>query len=247
MRQRLARRAEQHLLVRDQPGEPHRVHRHAVDTARRGRRPAPPSVASGAGPRPRLRARGGDQLGGAHRGAARRVRLVRVVQLDDLDRLEVPRRQLGEPHRQHRADGEVRRDEHADPGRLVEPARARWRASPRRSRWCRPRSGCRASMQQRMLSSTASGWVKSTTTSAPASATLNSQSPASTIATSSRSSAASTARQTSPPIRPRAPSTPTRTGSPALGGASRSRSPARSGRRAVSADPVGPRWVMPAP
>src|SRR3954452_4368143 len=74
------------------------------------------------------------------------------------------------------------------------------------------------SMQNRMLSMTTSGRVKSTTTWAPASATLNSHSPASTMATSSRSSAALTALTTSVPIRPRAPSTPTlmRGGSPVV-------------------------------
>src|SRR5215212_37738 len=65
------------------------------------------------------------------------------------------------------------------------------------------------SMQNRMLSMTTSGRVKSTTTCAPALARSNSQSPSSTIATSSRSSAALTALTTSVPIRPRAPSTPT--------------------------------------
>src|ERR1700712_2206524 len=65
------------------------------------------------------------------------------------------------------------------------------------------------SMQNRMLSMTTSGWVKSTTTCAPASATLNSHSPCSTMATSSRSSAASIAFTTSVPIRPRAPRTAT--------------------------------------
>src|SRR3954453_19875719 len=68
-------------------------------------------------------------------------------------------------------------------------------------------------MENRMLSMTTSGWVKSTRTCEPASATLNSQSPASTMATSSRSSDASTALHTCCPMRPRAPRTPTLTGS----------------------------------
>ena len=117
--------AEQHLLVRDQPAQPHRVHRHAVDVGAARAVAAPWRVASGmrrAG-RPRARA-AAISCGGARRGAARRVDLVRVVQLDDLDRLEEAGRLRGEPHHQHRADGEVRRDEHAD-------ARARRRASAR--------------------------------------------------------------------------------------------------------------------
>jgi len=44
-----------------------------------------------------------------------------VVHLDDLDGLEVRGGQLGEPHHQQRADGEVRGDEDRDPGRGVEP------------------------------------------------------------------------------------------------------------------------------
>jgi 4-hydroxy-tetrahydrodipicolinate reductase len=60
-----------------------------------------------------------DQRGGAGGGAAGRVDLLRVVQLDDLDRLEEPGRDLREPHREHRADGEVGRDDHADPQRLL--------------------------------------------------------------------------------------------------------------------------------
>src|SRR4051812_33375592 len=65
------------------------------------------------------------------------------------------------------------------------------------------------SMQNRMLSMTTWGRVKSTTTCAPALAMSKSQSPSSTMATSSRSSAALTAFTTSVPIRPRAPRTPT--------------------------------------
>jgi hypothetical protein len=66
------------------------------------------------------------------------------------------------------------------------------------------------SSANRMLSSTAPGWVKSTTTWAPASTSSAGWSPSSRRATSARSGAASTARHTSPPMRPRAPSTATR-------------------------------------
>ena len=49
-------------------------------------------MASGCGARPASRAGRGDELGGAGRGAAGGVDLVRVVQLDDLDGLEVAAR-----------------------------------------------------------------------------------------------------------------------------------------------------------
>src|SRR5690606_36942356 len=53
----------------------------------------------------------GDQFGGAVGGAGRRVHLLRVVRLDDLDGLEERRRLLREVHHQHRADAEVGGDE----------------------------------------------------------------------------------------------------------------------------------------
>src|SRR5690606_2325533 len=64
----------------------------------------------------------GDELGGARGGAAGGVHLVGVVEFDDLDGLEVGRRDLGELHGEDGADGEVGRDEDSDPGELVEPA-----------------------------------------------------------------------------------------------------------------------------
>ena len=54
---------------------------------------------------------GGHALHRHHGRAGRRVDLLVVVQLDDLGRLEEGRGQLGEAHHQHRADGEVRRDD----------------------------------------------------------------------------------------------------------------------------------------
>ncbi len=107
--QRLALGAEQHLLVRDEPGEPDRVHRDAVDVGAAG---AVESGAGGIGVGRHAFSSLGDESGGAGRGARRRVGLVRVVQFDDFDRFEEPRGLLGEMHGQHRADGEVRRDEH---------------------------------------------------------------------------------------------------------------------------------------
>src|SRR3712207_7973815 len=52
---------------------------------------------------------GRDPFGRGQRGARRRVDLLVVVQLDDLHRGEVGRRQLGEVLQQHRPDGEVGR------------------------------------------------------------------------------------------------------------------------------------------
>jgi len=57
----------------------------------------------------------GDQFRGTPGGAARCVGLVRVVQLDDLHRLEEPGRLGCEPHHQARPDGEVRGDQDARP------------------------------------------------------------------------------------------------------------------------------------
>ena len=106
--QGLAGRAEQHLLVGDQAAQPHRV-----DGMPRG--PAPPRAPSTTslvvGSARPVAGRRGHALGGAHRGARRRVDLAVVVQLDDLGRLEVRRGQLGEAHHEHRADGEVGRDD----------------------------------------------------------------------------------------------------------------------------------------
>src|SRR5690606_23311753 len=78
--------AEQHLLVGDEPGQADRVHTHAVDVG--AARPVEPG-AGGVGhrPHPGLGTGLGDQLGGAPGGARGGVGLVRVVQLDDLDRL----------------------------------------------------------------------------------------------------------------------------------------------------------------
>ena len=111
--------------------------------------------------------RGGHPLGGRHRRAGRRVDLGVVVQLDDLGGLEVRRRDLGEAHHQHRADGEVGGDDAVRP-----PSnRRRTRASSSVENPVVPTTAwmpCIAS--QRRFSRAASATVKSTTTSAPASA-----------------------------------------------------------------------------
>ena len=78
-------------------------------------------VASGSGARPGgLSACSGDHLGRTRRGAGRRVDLVGVVQLDDLDRLEERRGGGGEAHHQHGADREVGHDQDAGRRRVAE-------------------------------------------------------------------------------------------------------------------------------
>ena len=179
--QRLALGAEDDLLVGDQPGDPQRVHADAVDVGAAGAVAAPGWWRPGRGRvRPSARAAA---ISSAVRdgGAARRVDLVRVVQLDDLGRLvEAARR--------------AARTSSTAPRRCrssARPARRRSGASVSHSRTVSSRSAVKPvvpttawmpwSMAKRMLSMTTSGWVKSTSTCAPASATLNSQSPASTM------------------------------------------------------------------
>ena len=81
--------AEDHLLVGDEPRQAHGVDRRLGAAARLGHQPR-----------------------GERRGAAGRVELAVVVQLDDLGLRHVPRGLGGEAHHQHRADREVGRDEH---------------------------------------------------------------------------------------------------------------------------------------
>ena len=107
--QRLALGAQQHLLMRDEPGQPHRVHGdagddHAACAGQRGH--------GRIGVGRQILSRLGDQFSGAYRGARRRVGLVGMVQFDHLDRLEESGRFRGESHRQHRTDREVRGDQH---------------------------------------------------------------------------------------------------------------------------------------
>ena len=93
-----------------QTGESYRVHRDAVDigSARSGQ-----AGAGDIGVGRHTFSRLGDQLGGTRRGARRRIGLLRVVQFDHLSGLKVRRRLLREVHRQHRADREVRSDQHS--------------------------------------------------------------------------------------------------------------------------------------
>ena len=161
-RERLPHAAQDHLLVRHQAAHPQPVHPDAVHVGAAG------AVERGAGRvgdgrEAGLATGGRDQLGGTPRGAGGRVGLVRVVQLDHLDRLVERRRRDGEPHHQHRADREVGRDQDPDLRSVGQPRLAASPAGRRRSRWCRPPRGCRGRCRTRRLSITASGWVKSTT------------------------------------------------------------------------------------
>ena len=186
-RERLALAAEDDLLVRDEPGQPHRVDRLV-------------HVAAGLG----------DQLGRALGGARRGVELAVVVELDDLDLGHVLGAiRLRRVHHQHGADREVGRHEHVGAVRAgaldldaqgveVEAGRADDGVD---AGGRRPRGRSRAP---------SSGVVKSTTTSASSRTSPSvdvergSARPA-----SSRSSAPSTASQTVAPMRPAAPDTAT--------------------------------------
>jgi hypothetical protein len=118
--QGLAESAQDDLLVGDQPPDPEAVHADALDVGaaralQRGR--------GGVGDRARAgpSSRVGDQGRGARGGARGRVRLVGVVQLHHLDGLEVRRGLGGEAHHQHRAEREVRGDQHARGRGLPQP------------------------------------------------------------------------------------------------------------------------------
>src|ERR1700754_3461097 len=104
--QRLALGAEQHLLVRDQPSGPHRVHPYPLD-----RRATSARQLLGGGVRhsctASLSAGGGDERGGVGGGPGRRVHFAGVVKLDYLGVVEEPGSLPGEVHGQHGADAEV--------------------------------------------------------------------------------------------------------------------------------------------
>ena len=111
--QALAHRPEDDLLVGDQAGKPHRMDAHAS-----GAGPAPRPVhhrghraVGGKGRVGGGRPRRGHALGRPQGGARGGVELAVVVQLHDLRALEPGRGQLGEPHHQHGADGEVGRQD----------------------------------------------------------------------------------------------------------------------------------------
>ena len=198
--------AEQHLLVRHEPAQPHRVHRDAVHARAAG---AVGVVGGrvGDGREAGILPGGTDEVGRAGGRARGGVDLVGVVQLDDLDRLVEAGRLAREGHHEHRADGEVGGDEHADAAGRRPAARAASRGGPPTSRSCRRRRARPASTQCATLAGEASGTENSTTTSAPARSPRSS--PSSKRPTSSRSSASSTARHTVAPIRPLAPMTET--------------------------------------
>src|SRR6266851_9217916 len=86
-RQGLPRQAEDHLLVGDEAGQAHAVHGDValLPTSRPGER-----LLLSLAVRERLvTAPGAEPARGRQRGARRRVQLARVVQLDDLGRVEV--------------------------------------------------------------------------------------------------------------------------------------------------------------
>ncbi len=117
-RQPLAGVAEQHLLMGDQPGQPHRMDRNPGC-----RRPAGAGHQLDAlGGAPLLGGGSRHQGGGGQSGAGRGVGFAVVVQLDDLGGGEVGSGDLGEPHHHHRPDREV--GDHQAVGRSLSPRRA---------------------------------------------------------------------------------------------------------------------------
>ena len=109
-----------------------------------GRPPRDPASTSCASGQPPSLGGGGDPLRRGHRRAGRRIGLGVVVQLDDLDRVEERRGQLGAAHHQHRRDREVR---HHGAVQGASSPRNSWAnvSGPRPSgRSCPPRCGFRA-------------------------------------------------------------------------------------------------------
>ena len=115
-RQQLAGRAEQHLLVGDQAAQPQRSARVCRPRGPRARRPGRRSSRRARRRAPASAPGLPDQRRGPRRRAGGGVDLVRVVQLDHLDRLVEPGRLLRERHHQDGADGEVGGDQDADAG-----------------------------------------------------------------------------------------------------------------------------------
>ena len=196
---------KQHLLVGDQAAQPHRVDRHAVDVGAAGAVAGRASVGvrlRGQPGRARGRRRSAGRCGWPCRsarrpcpgGAARRSRPTRRTRAAC----------CGEPHHQHRADGEVRaRSARRSPGAAAsqplsigQPLLGPKPVVPTTAwiPWAR---------QNSRLPITASGWVKSTATWAPASTSeLQRQSPRRPRPPVPGPSAASTAAHTSGPSGP---------------------------------------------
>ena len=106
--------AEQHLLVGDQPAQTYAVNPDPVHLCTAGSR-----LLRNRGIRRFRQVRRGpggrDPPGGGGGGPRRGVGLVGMVQLDDLGTLIESRGLGGEVHHQHRADGEVGRNQHSHP------------------------------------------------------------------------------------------------------------------------------------
>ena len=193
--------AEQHLLVRDQPAQAHRVDVDPVDVgAARARRPRRGGVGRASPPRRGPAATSCGRAGAVPDGASTLLGWCSSMISTDSKYGAACSAKL---HHQHGADAEVRGDHHAGARGGRPASRAPVEPLGGRSRWCRRPGGPRGRCTHSRLAMTDVGVVKSTTTSAPAAATRGRR--LSSVATSSRSGAASTARHTSTPIRaPRA-------------------------------------------
>ena len=117
--------------MRDETGGADGVDAHALDRRRRGRRAAPPWWRPASA-----------QFASAARAAAMIAAVRRAVPLGASSLLgwcististesKKPGRPGGELHHQHRADGEVRRDDDAEVGLVRQPAHGSARTAPR--------------------------------------------------------------------------------------------------------------------
>ena len=109
--ERLAEAAEEHFLVGDEPGQSHGV---KGDAAKLAAARAGDGLHLGFDALEGLAAGLDHLLGGGLGRAAGGVDLAGVVEFDDLGVVEEARRLAGEVHQQHRADGEVGRDDNTE-------------------------------------------------------------------------------------------------------------------------------------
>ena len=211
-RERLPLAAQDDLLMRHRSREPHRVDADALDVAAAcAAHPLDAGLVVGA----RATCRRHPPRGG-HGGSRRRVRLVLVMELDDLGIGQVPDRLFGEALHQHGADREVGSDEHADVALLrphgigIEPRGAGDDVDPVLDAPGDVRGSDGRAGELDGHVGRGGGERIQRVRDRDALDTCCPACDGSTAAASSRSGSAVTARATSRPIRPAAPTTPTR-------------------------------------